>query len=988
MRTIQQILALTGLLVGTMALPAVAAPPPGGSDASSVVDRSTTSSPFTPPEATDNRFVVNKSPGLDTSCTFSSGGPLLFDIPVDRVIGDRDLLLAEGLLSQTATLEMPGFDVDFDADLPGINPERDRVLFNGQVVPGEFLIGQDGTWVLNSFQVPTSWVEFPSDPGSGGTVVPAMNQIEIQIDTANATEEWCTAVDWASLNIAEIPRPVVLVHGIFSSGDTWVPTWVPGLLQSSGIPASNELNMGNLDGIVANAGKIAAEVTRSKARWGVDRLNLVAHSKGGLDSREYAELNPDIEQLIQIATPNAGSPLADAVQGGALILVGAVGTIIINDLAGPAGVQLTRPYMAVYNRFHGANPATRYRTVGGLYDPDCAFLNVFCRPIERLLLTITGPGDTIVPLTSVQALSYTIDSVFPSSGANKQATHTEIQGAGPVFNLLQPDVGMPGGERLIGPDEAEVVASVTGVLEQDQTIEQTFAVDSGSQTFIAMFYPSGDFDLALTSPNGTLFTPQTIASLPDVSFEDGEISGGRVAVYDFASPEIGVWTASVTAPAVTTNDGMAGFAVNTVITEPEIRFDAELVNPNLIAGQSTRILATPTNLGAPILDAQVTARVQKPDNTVDDLVLRDDGTQGDVIAGDGVYSAELANTFIVGGYGVVVQAQADGSGSTVAFSRMRYTRATVASNGSDVIVADITDQGVDENGNSLFERLAVDVPVTVPDASRYRLTAVLRDNDGNTQVSTVEDDLVAGANTIALSFAGALIFERGVDGPYSLASLSFAQIAGPETLPIAELTDVYATQDYTFDQFERETLRLTGDGSEQPIDTNQNGLFDVLTITVDLETDVAGTYTWSAQLVDDSGSPIAIAPSRSQFFSPGVNTMTFSFEGEDIGQSGRNGPYGVSNLLLFGGGLSLIADDIYETEAYLASQFEGFVPPADGDLNMDGAVDRADFDIIRNALGNCVGNRGFTEVADLNGDGCISYADYALWYQFFLAAQQ
>jgi len=55
------------------------------------------SSPFDAPEANDTTFVVDNSPGLDTGCTFRSGGPLIFNIPVTRFVGDVSKLKASGL---------------------------------------------------------------------------------------------------------------------------------------------------------------------------------------------------------------------------------------------------------------------------------------------------------------------------------------------------------------------------------------------------------------------------------------------------------------------------------------------------------------------------------------------------------------------------------------------------------------------------------------------------------------------------------------------------------------------------------------------------------------------------------------------------------------------------------------------------------------------------------------------------------------------------
>ncbi len=150
-------------------------------------------SPFPPPSKNDQTFFADTGIGLDTGCTFRSGGPLIITFQVDRAVGnDVAKLKTNGMIAPTATLEMPAYDVDYDAIVSGINPERDRVSFNGHVVPSKWLTGLNDTWVMNRFDVPIEWVNFPPDPGTGNALTPADNVIQIDIDTANTDEDWCT----------------------------------------------------------------------------------------------------------------------------------------------------------------------------------------------------------------------------------------------------------------------------------------------------------------------------------------------------------------------------------------------------------------------------------------------------------------------------------------------------------------------------------------------------------------------------------------------------------------------------------------------------------------------------------------------------------------------------------------------------------------------------------------------------------------------------
>jgi len=63
---------------------------------------------------------------------------------------------------------------------------------------------------------------------------------------------------------------------------------------------------------------------------------------------------------------------------------------------------------------------------------------------------------------------------------------------------------------------------------------------------------------------------------------------------------------------------------------------------------------------------------------------------------------------------------------------------------------------------------------------------------------------------------------------------------------------------------------------------------------------------------------------------------------------------------------------------------EGCVVP--GDLDADGNIDTSDFMIFRSTLGKCEGAVGFIPEADYDGDGCITYNDYRIWYGYYRAA--
>ncbi|MEZ4730510.1 MAG: hypothetical protein R3E79_25575 [Caldilineaceae bacterium] len=64
-------------------------------------------SPFTPPRHTDTTFVMDGGPGLDTECTFRSGGPLIINLPVGPLSRRPAKLLQNKLITANATLSLP-----------------------------------------------------------------------------------------------------------------------------------------------------------------------------------------------------------------------------------------------------------------------------------------------------------------------------------------------------------------------------------------------------------------------------------------------------------------------------------------------------------------------------------------------------------------------------------------------------------------------------------------------------------------------------------------------------------------------------------------------------------------------------------------------------------------------------------------------------------------------------------------------------------------
>jgi hypothetical protein len=268
--------------------------------------------------ATDVNFITDTGPTLDTECRYRSEGPIEIVIPVTRVVGEvnnngnlirAQKLIKLGLLSPTANLAIPIYDVD----LP---EEVDEVWFNG--VNLGHLMGGDGIWELNRFEIPIELVKFPQRNLDGTPPQPAINTVIIQIDTISPQPLLCTSVDWAALSFKTM-SPIILIQDSQLDEDFFSRYNFTTILQQKYLLFDNSINLA-VDTIKDNGMALNSAIPQLRASFGVDSIHLIVHSQSGLDVREYLanyqhqhDENLTILSYTSLGTPHNGSMLADVV---------------------------------------------------------------------------------------------------------------------------------------------------------------------------------------------------------------------------------------------------------------------------------------------------------------------------------------------------------------------------------------------------------------------------------------------------------------------------------------------------------------------------------------------------------------------------------------------------------------------------------------------------------------------------------------------------
>jgi uncharacterized alpha/beta hydrolase family protein len=181
--------------------------------------------------------------------------------------------------------------------------------------------------------------------------------------------------------------PVLLIHGHMEDATVW-NNWVD-LLKKDGISAY-PITFKQSDDKCGSAAEHAKELSniigQIKKETGQNKVNIVGHSKGGLDARVYLANNTqDVANLIMIGTPNAGSPLAQT-----------------SDMGAPAVYDLRPGAAATEVKM---NPNTKYYTIAGDWNPESenCQLTLFLSCEQSGFSSLPIPNDGVVSVSSVES---------------------------------------------------------------------------------------------------------------------------------------------------------------------------------------------------------------------------------------------------------------------------------------------------------------------------------------------------------------------------------------------------------------------------------------------------------------------------------------------------------------------------------------------------------------------------------------------------------
>lgn len=255
-------------------------------------------------------------------------------------------------------------------------------------------------------------------------------------------------VDETVKNLKVAPRPLVLVHGLWSTWRAWEP-WQNILTTShsydwKAFPVGEKPEHGLMDtgqefgrmeptaSIGDNARHLESYIEYARKDRNAWHVDLVAHSMGGLISRYYISQimpaavpdgKPIVSRLVMLGTPNMGSRCASFMHF--------AGEMVGKDVE--ALRQLSPDYLEGFNKINTARKNVEFSVLAG--DP----LPTMCGTIEW--------NDGVVPVSSA------IWGI--GDNARLPLVHTDLTGTEPFSKFVKPRLA-------IGPAAAKRSASGSG----------------------------------------------------------------------------------------------------------------------------------------------------------------------------------------------------------------------------------------------------------------------------------------------------------------------------------------------------------------------------------------------------------------------------------------------------------------------------------------------------------------------------------------------
>jgi len=567
-------------------------------------------------------------------------------------------------------------------------------------------------------------------------------------------------------------------------------------------------NMFGTPALQENAACLQQQINEVYQRTGQQKIIMVAHSMGGIISRNALSLMPDkgnkVTKLYTLGSPHAGLNIIHI----APFLPYRAGAIFCKIQVG--GCQMASLPMVTFNLFNPKATEIEYTFVAGDDTP------IF--PLGGILFFTEGWNDGFIGSYSALGWPYPLRQELPPNWAKspKRYLTDETHAAGlgghaymvarsfaegggsdgrsQAYHCLMWLEGHEGrssfcrdGQSRANPNRqnptslSEKTVNIDGQLNSNGSIAHQIQVDTTGHTTFYVGWTEGNINVTLTQPDGQLIDPTRAASDTNIEYSTNAASEflPAFATYSFNTTQAGTWTLNLQASQVNSTDYTAFVAMET----PRV-LTAKFDNDHYNIGDVATLEASLTNNSTGISGANVTAQIERADNQIETITLIDQG--------NGLYRANYAIPQVPGYLQATVIATGSDNGSP--FSRQANTLITIAP--TTVQLSNSYNDYLDGSDKTLV----LEIGLTVNQAGRYDISANLA--KGTTLIANATSAVMLnpGNQIVQLRFSSREIYNSQQNGPYTVADLLVADLQNGGVAAV-QAANVYLTQPYNYTDF-------------------------------------------------------------------------------------------------------------------------------------------------------------------------------------------
>ena len=212
----------------------------------------------------------------------------------------------------------------------------------------------------------------------------------------------------------------------------------------------------------------------------------------------------------------------------------------------------------------------------------------------------------------------------------------------------------------------------------------------------------------------------------------------------------------------------------------------------------------------------------------------------------------------------------------------------------------IYDAGVDVDDDGIYDSLDIGVEVNVTTAGTFKIevSGLLDPSSNLIDVSNQNStSLDAGVQVVYVSLDGASIYESWL-APVTVSSITLYDESDNS---LDSLSDISLSGNYYFLDFGLLPASLTGTIYDEGVDTDGDGVFDYLSLGVEVNVTTAGTYTVDAGGLYEPSDPynsVSVLTLNSTYLDVGIHVVYLALNGTEIHAATVN-PTTIASIFLY-----------------------------------------------------------------------------------------